>query len=177
MTPVTTQSAIQPLISQFELAQWALETNLEGLTNEDSLRPPQPGGNTLNFVLGHVMGARDGILKALGRRPVWDDETANRYLQDGEALVASGKAVPLGRLLSDLERAHHEVVAALKDVSADVLAAKAPFSPSGNPQETIGSLLASFAFHEAYHVGQLGLLRRLCGKAGAIKAPAELAGT
>jgi hypothetical protein len=47
----------------------------------------------------------------------------------------------------------------------------APFSPTGNPKETMGSLLASLAFHEAYHVGQTGLLRRVIGREGVIKPP------
>ena len=34
--------------------------------------------------------------------------------------------------------------------------------------ETVGSALAFMAFHEAYHVGQLGLTRRRLGKDGAI---------
>ena len=47
----------------------------------------------------------------------------------------------------------------------------APFSPTGNPKETMGTLLASLAFHEAYHAGQTGLLRRVIGREGVIKPP------
>jgi uncharacterized damage-inducible protein DinB len=39
----------------------------------------------------------------------------------------------------------------------------APFSPSGNPKETVGSLMGVLAFHEVYHVGQVGMLRRWAG--------------
>jgi uncharacterized damage-inducible protein DinB len=45
----------------------------------------------------------------------------------------------------------------------------APFSPTNNPKETVRSLLATVFFHQAYHVGQTGLLRRIAGKEGAIK--------
>jgi hypothetical protein len=38
----------------------------------------------------------------------------------------------------------------------------------------IGTLLASIAFHEAYHLGQTGLSRRLLGKPGALLAPGEV---
>ncbi len=36
-------------------------------------------------------------------------------------------------------------------------------------KETIGSLMAGMAFHEAYHCGQLGVLRRMAGAEGIIK--------
>jgi hypothetical protein len=52
----------------------------------------------------------------------------------------------------------------------------APFSPTGNPKETVGSLLAAFAFHEAYHVGQTGILRRVIGREGVVKPPKIPAG-
>jgi hypothetical protein len=35
----------------------------------------------------------------------------------------------------------------------------------------IGTLLASVAFHEAYHVGQSGILRRVIGREGVLKPP------
>ena len=35
--------------------------------------------------------------------------------------------------------------------------------------EAVGSLLAGLLFHEAYHVGQTGVLRRLIGMDGALK--------
>ncbi len=43
-----------------------------------------------------------------------------------------------------------------------------PDGPTGNPEETVGSLLAVVMFHQAYHSGQLGILRRIAGESGAI---------
>ena len=45
----------------------------------------------------------------------------------------------------------------------------APYSPGDNPNETLGTLLHLIAFHQAYHVGQLGLGRRLIGKVGGVQ--------
>jgi uncharacterized damage-inducible protein DinB len=59
--------------------------------------------------------------------------------------------------------------AGLADVQAETLGRPAPASPTGNPDETIGSLLATILFHQAYHSGQTAVLRRLVGKPGAIK--------
>ncbi|MBU1676531.1 DinB family protein, partial [bacterium] len=54
-------------------------------------------------------------------------------------------------------------------LTEDRLDEPAPFSPGNDETETVGSLLAGLAFHESYHCGQLGLLRRLLGKDGVIK--------
>ena len=45
----------------------------------------------------------------------------------------------------------------------------APHSPSGNPDETVRSLLTTVFFHQAYHAGQTALLRRIAGREGAIR--------
>jgi uncharacterized damage-inducible protein DinB len=36
-------------------------------------------------------------------------------------------------------------------------------------ESTLGSKLFTFNFHESYHAGQLGILRRMLGKEGAIR--------
>jgi uncharacterized damage-inducible protein DinB len=38
----------------------------------------------------------------------------------------------------------------------------------GELTETVRSLLGTILFHQAYHSGQTGLLRRIAGKPGAI---------
>ncbi len=40
--------------------------------------------------------------------------------------------------------------------------------PSPLRKETVGTLLAGLVFHDAYHVGQTGLLRRIAGHAGVL---------
>jgi uncharacterized damage-inducible protein DinB len=46
-------------------------------------------------------------------------------------------------------------------LTADRLAADAPVSFAG--ARTLAELLAFFAFHEAYHLGQVGYIRRHLG--------------
>jgi len=42
-------------------------------------------------------------------------------------------------------------------------------SPTGNPNETVRTLLTTIMFHQAYHAGQTAVLRRIAGKEGAIR--------
>jgi len=87
---------------QARLTHGAVRTNVDGLTHEDSLLQPQPGGNCLNWVVGHLLFVDQRMLRRLGQTPVMSD-------------------------------------------------------------------LHTLIFHQAYHAGQTGILRRLAGKEGAIR--------
>ncbi len=86
-------------------------------------------------------------------------------------VAGSSQAQDWGVLLQQYRGLQDPLIAALGIVTPETLAAKAPFSPTNDPAETVGTLLAGFLFHEAYHAGQIALGRRLVGKAGAIAAP------
>jgi hypothetical protein len=157
------------LAFQFSVGAFVLERNLTGVTNEESLWAPQPGGNTMNWIVGHVVRARNQALGLLGATPLFEDADFEAY---GAASVATG-ALPLDELKRRFDALGAPLDAALRRTSPQHLSAAAPFSPTGNPDETVGTLLASIAFHEAYHLGQTGLARRLLGKTGALLAPGE----
>ena len=63
----------QPLVEQLGYNQGVLKINLEGLSQEDSLIAPSRGGNCINWVVGHVVTARNSMLKLLGKDPIWND--------------------------------------------------------------------------------------------------------
>jgi uncharacterized damage-inducible protein DinB len=159
----------QVLAFQFGVGAFVLERNLAGVTNEESLQAPQPAGNTLNWVVGHVVRTRNQALSLLGDTPLFDDADFEAY---GAGSTAK-RALSLDELKRRFDALGPSLDAALTRMSSQHLAAPAPFSPTGNPNETVGTLLASIAFHEAYHLGQTGLSRRLLGKAGALLAPGE----
>ena len=75
----------------------------------------------------------------------------------------------MAEILDGYSESQKAILAALGELSDEDLEAKSPLSFFKGGKETIGSALAAFAFHEAYHIGQTGVLRRIAGKAGAIK--------
>jgi hypothetical protein len=160
----------QVLAFQFGVGEFVLERNLADVTNEESVRPPKPGGNTVNWIVGHVVCARNQALGLLGEMPPFDDTDFAAY---GAGGLTSGKTLEIDELKRRFSTLGPKLDDALKRSSPKQLSVAAPFSPTGNPHETVGTLLASIAFHEAYHLGQTGLSRRLLGKAGALLAPGE----
>jgi uncharacterized damage-inducible protein DinB len=67
--------------------------------------------------------------------------------------------------MEDLHATTPVIVERLNRLSPDALAAPS----STNPRSTLEQQLGFLAFHESYHVGQVGVLRRLIGKPGAIR--------
>jgi len=154
---------------QHALTAYVLDRNIEGVDHAESLAPPSPGGNCANWVLGHIVSARNTALGIVGQTPLAPPEKFAAY--GNEPLTGETNAIPWDELVDLLHRSQAPLEEGLAQASDETMAKPAPFSPTNNPDETIGSLLAAFAFHEAYHAGQLGLLRRLNGHAGALKGP------
>lgn len=159
------------LVNQFGITQFVINKNTEGLTHEDSLLQPSPGGNCLNWVIGHIVKARNDALALVGKDPLYPPERFARY--HSRPLTGAEEALPLDELLESFHSLQGPLTAGLKEMTAEQLAAPAPFSPTGNADETVGSLLAGLAFHESYHAGQTGILRRIAGKPGALSAPGK----
>ena len=163
------QTLIQALTIQFGYTEFVFNANLSELSEEDGLLQPVPGGNCLNWVAGHIVGSRGSILELLGQeRPFAPDKYA-RYERGSDAVVIGEGTVPLAEIMADFLAVGDGLKIGLAGLTREWLGEKAPFSPGNNPKETMGSLLVGLAFHESYHCGQLGVLRRMAGVEGAIK--------
>lgn len=142
--------------------------NLDGVTQEESLVQPREHGNCANWVLGHLAYTYNRTLPLLGQEPVTNPDLA-RYERGSPPIVDASEALDIGELLAAWNAVADCMDAGLAQLDPDTLETAAPFSPSNNPNETVRSLISTVLFHQAYHAGQTGLLRRIAGKDGAIK--------
>lgn len=157
------------LTHQFRLNGYALGVNTRDVTQEESLLQPSPGGNCLNWIVGHILAVRHEMLHvALDLPPTWGGGYVARYKRASEPVTGPAEADELSGILAAYSASQDLVLPALADLGWDALDRRTPISPGGNPDETIGSLVAGLAFHEAYHVGQTGILRRLIGRQGVL---------
>jgi uncharacterized damage-inducible protein DinB len=154
---------------QNQMTATVVAANLNGLTHEDSLVLPQPGGNRLNWVLGHLLSAYNGLLTILNHQPVMEDAVLKRYARGAPPLENPADAVDFQRLLAAWGQATERIDTALAGMDPETFDRPVPNSPSGNPDETVRSLVTTVMFHQAYHAGQTGVLRRIAGKQGAIR--------
>jgi hypothetical protein len=146
-----------------------LHANLKGVTQEESLVRPDPAGNCLNWVVGHMVCIYNNSLPLFGQAHVVDPGTLTRYDRGSPPLTDPAEAMDVGELLRIWDQIVPRVDAGLAALTPEVIEQPAPFSPSGDANETVGSLVATILFHQAYHSGQTGVLRRVSGHEGAIK--------
>ncbi len=138
-----------------------IKRQTEGLSQAESLRQPPFRGNCLNWVVGHVAGGRDAILRCLGAEPVMG-QAGERYMRESEPITGEGPGVlPLADLLAYLERSQAALSAALANCTEADLARDTTLG-----QRTVSAAEQVFFryFHDCYHTGQTELLRQLAGK-------------
>ncbi|MCZ6792890.1 MAG: DinB family protein [Planctomycetota bacterium] len=156
------------LARQYELTAYCVRKNADGLSNEEGLSAPERGGNSLNWVVGHVLASRNEFFPLVGLEPFWDEERMKLYERGSPNVTDAAAAVPLEELLRDLGRSQEALQGYLKRATPEDLERRLP-EPSELLGETVGQALTVLSFHEAYHAGQTGILRRRLGKEGVLK--------
>lgn len=170
MTPIVKEylEDVQVFRQSASTTHKIVKLNLAEVSHAESLIQPSPAGNCLNWVLGHLVCIYDNVLPMLNQAPVMDRATIKRYDRGSEPVQASQQAIDFPKLLQAWDESSRRVDAGLAALTSEVLDSPAPFSPTKNPDETVRSLLTLVFFHQAYHAGQTGILRRIAGKPGAI---------
>jgi uncharacterized damage-inducible protein DinB len=159
------------LAYQLQLSHKVLEMNTEDVSHEESLVTPSKGGSCLNQVLGHLTRTRNMALGNMGQKSPYPMEEFDAYDDRTGVPFSPGKALPFDELKRRFTAMQEPLLRAVSGMTPEVLAMKPPRPRTGEPNETVGSNLATFVFHESYHVGQTGVLRRVAGKPGVIKPP------
>ena len=155
------------LASLYEFSYYALNRNLDGVTNEESLLIPQPAGNCINWVLGHIVSARGLVLTLSGGTPLAMGNAAAHYQRGSGPIHRGDDVLDLATLRGLLADSQQQLIPALAGIT-EALAPPVPEAMRRPPRTgSVGGALARLAFHEGYHNGQIGPLRRL-GKPGAI---------
>ncbi len=135
--------------------------NVDGLTQAESLIQPRPAGNCLNWVLGHLLCVYQHVLPMLEQTPVIKAGALQRYDRGSPPIKDADQAMQLSELMTAWDQTAERIDDGLANLASETLDAPAPFSPSGNENETVRSLLTTIFFHQAYHAGQTGILRRI----------------
>ena len=160
------------LVQQFGAIYSVIGRNIDGLTQADSLAPAAGGGNTANWILGHLVNVQNQVMRVIGAPPVWESEQLQRARFDHPIRVTAD-AIDWDTLVDRFYASRNPCLNALAALSDESLAEKMP-GPFGDPSTRAG-VLGTLSFHQAYHAGQLGMARRAAGKKAAILAPGQVA--
>jgi hypothetical protein len=135
---------------------------VEGLSHADSLIQPQPSGNCLNWVMGHLAGNLQIILDVLDAPHPSDVPDYKRYGYGSKPVT--GDAPDVVRL---------ETIVAHYGLLSDAICARLELMNEEQFEEEIENFMGKvtrgwasffFFFHNTYHIGQLEQLRNLAGR-------------
>ena len=150
----------------FTIENNLIQSQTEGLSQADTLIQPQPSGNCMNWVLGHILESQVTMLTVLGGISPVDPAGLAIYKRESEPVTANRPGVlPVESLLEGVNSVHAALVAYLAEMS------DADFSreiQQGERKFTLGGRFLFLHFHYTYHVGQLELLRQLAGRSDKI---------
>jgi hypothetical protein len=163
----------QTLAYQLELSNRILDMNTGDISHEESLVPPPKGGSCLNQVVGHLTRTRNMALGTMGQKSPYPMEEFDPYDDRTGVPFSRDKAMPFDELSRRFKAMQEPLVRTISGMPDHLLSMKPPRPLTGEPNETIGRNLATLVFHECYHVGQTGILRRVVGKSGVVKPPSK----
>ncbi len=151
-------AVLAPTILTYSVNSKLLVNSFKNVTNSDALKRPNRKTNSMMFLLLHIIDARYFILKQL------DKEIKNPFGKyvDWANSIEDIKIYPkLNRVLTEWKVLNKIFMKKLETISSDKLKSKIEFQfPGGN---TALNMISFLSEHEAYHVGQLGLIRKFLG--------------
>jgi hypothetical protein len=109
------------------------------------------------------------LLRGLGEDAFWDESEYKLYERHEAPLLRAEDAKHIAELWAGLDETLKSLESAFAKLTPAKLAEVAPFIQDDEPGGTFEAALTVFAFHDAYHAGQTGVLRRIIGR-----APADL---
>lgn len=150
-----------PLLDTLETNQEVIHVELKDITHAESLVLPAFNANSLNWVLGHILTSRDECLSLLDLPGVLTPDETAMYRYGSERLTDPANALDFAVMLEKLDASFAVLQGRLKTIPPADL--EKEVNLWGRP-EPLGGMLAFFFWHEAYHTGQLNLLRQVAGK-------------
>ena len=112
---------------------YTVKVNLEGLSDEDALVGPGSGGNCANWITGHLLHARVGLLALMNVEPPFASSKYLRYERSSDPVSGPGGTVPLAEMISDFAATGKPLQDGLESLTDEFLAREAPPSPAATP--------------------------------------------
>lgn len=152
------------LAGLFGMTEFMIPVVLDDLSEAQGReRPRGEGGPSIAWTIGHLMHSRIWVLQALGveRDNPWEEKFGNVAASDGSDYPALAEMLEAWNGLSD------DLMDALAALTEDRL--DTPVESWMGENRTLRDQIVFFAWHEGYHMGAIGQIRKSLGLPG----PAE----
>ena len=155
------EDRLKPLALQLELNERLLLNAIRDFPQDQWLRRLEDTANHAAFLALHLLDARCFMLRLLGIAVSHGFEEVG---EDATRLEDIPEFPPPMAVAESWRRVNSDVGSALEEMDPEVLESRAPHEFPVDDSTVFGAI-AFLAQHEAYHLGQLGIIRRAVGLA------------
>jgi hypothetical protein len=153
----------ESLIGGFRANAQLIHHYADGVSEVQALRQLPFEANCMNWIVGHIVHRRNSSLACIGRTPIWSEDVDAMYRTGSDPVRDAGGARPLSDLMADLDRTQVALESALS-VATDEDLDRIVENDRG--VKSAAEHLVGFHWHEAYHAGQLDILRAFIDSSG-----------
>lgn len=149
----------------FKVQAWSLGMTLDDFTDEEWRLQPE-GMNHAVWILGHILLNRKGLANHLGMSEEITD--CDNLFDVGTSPMDVPVEVEGPALLAEYQELQARFIEHLEAMTEEDLAVETEVEFPLTPKNRLGAL-QFLLMHEAYHMGQLGVLRVMAGKGSWMK--------
>lgn len=152
-------SSVKPVVDLLRANTDYLHRAIRGIKEEDLTRRPEGRANSIRFIIGHLTSTRFSLARVSGldlTNP-WEEIFGRSSSKEPEQAYPS-----VASLVESWNEISEKMLVRLDGMSEEELSAEIAFKLPG-PESTVRGAVSFFLFHEGYHLGQLGYIRRLLG--------------
>ena len=148
-------SMAKALLEQFRFTHFIMGRVASDLRNEDAFTRTRDGrGASISWVIGHLCSYRYKVMNLLGAGVI------DPFEKFSTEAASDGATYPdIGQLLSSWNETHEATEGVLEDVTDEQLLAAMPGDGGPHQEKKVLDTIVFFAWHEAYHMGTIGMMR------------------
>lgn len=153
------QDKIAPLAEIYKTNSAIFLHALSDISADDIARRPDEKTNNLLFIAGHILTSRVILGRMLGME---DEVPFSGKFGRGEPLRDKSEYPKIDEIINLWTSFSEKLMSHMDTVDQATLAQKAPYDfPIGD--KTLTGAVAFMALHEACHIGQIGMIRKMFG--------------
>lgn len=158
-TAASVPKELATTVSIFHANRQLFEKTVQGLSDEKWLAQPGPDSNPLLWIAGHVVVHRALVPRIAGIE--WSVPWEKLFSRGATRVAPEAYPAP-----AEILRAWNEVSAKLSpafDQMTPELLSRPKFEGALSLDGTVAGTVSVLSLHEAYHIGQMGYLRKWLG--------------
>ena len=161
MSPGLTGSIMEPLAYPFEIGTEQIGRLVDDMESS-SFTLQVSGTNSIHWLIGHIAGARRMLCRVLGaEEELWMKDWSEHFNR-GKPHENMTQWPDVQLLLDDMREVGGKLCEYISALAPEE--AEAALDAEGWAEETRAwHAIGFFAWHEAYHIGQIATARRLLG--------------